>query len=125
MKKNILTITLIFVLTSAIAQETIMIPKFLQNSMDSITKQNFNKSLETFFTEIKQGEINVDLLTPKKLELTKSALWELVNYETKKDSAAAQIQDKQLINVYPISSGKYYISISYTYQNLIQFFSTL
>jgi len=97
-------------------KKTIVIPKFLQNSMDSITKQNFNQSLESFFSEMKQGKINEDLLTPKNADLTKSILQELVNYETKKDSTSAKIQDKQLINIYPISNEKYFISISYIYQ---------
>ncbi|MEO6902523.1 MAG: hypothetical protein ABI315_05130 [Bacteroidia bacterium] len=117
MIKKILTLALIIVFTSAIAQETILIPKYLQNSMDSITKQNFNQSLEIFFSEMKQGKINENLLTPAKADLTKSQLQELVKYETKKDSTTAKIQDKQLINVYPISTDKYFISISYTYQN--------
>ena len=116
MKKNILTITLIFVVTSAIAQETIIKPNFLQYSMDSITKQDFNRSLETLFSEMKQGKINEKLLLSKRSELTESALQELVNYEKKKDSAAAQIQDKQLINIYSISADEFYLSISYTYQ---------
>lgn len=104
-------------LTSAIAQETVVIPKYLQNSMDSIAKQNFNQSLETFFSEMKQGKINENFLTPRGADLSKSQLQELVNYETKKDSTAKKIQDKQLINIYPISRDKYFISISYTYQN--------
>ncbi len=116
MKKIILTITLIFVLTTAFAQETIVIPTFLQSSMDSITKQNFNQSLETFFLEMKQGKVNEEFLTLKRADLTKSQLQELVNYETKKDSTVSKIQDKQLINIYPISKDNYYISISYIYQ---------
>ena len=117
MIKNFVTITLIFAFTSVIAQETIIIPKYLKNSMDSITKQNFNQSLETFFLEMKQGTINEDFLSPKTADITKSQLQELVNYEMRKDSTAKKKQDKQLINVYPISNDKYFISISYTYQN--------
>ncbi|SDF57504.1 hypothetical protein [Cellulophaga baltica] len=117
MIRKIVTLTLIFALNSAIAQETIEIPRFLQNSMDSITKQNFNQSLETFFLEMEQGKLNEDYLTPQRADLTKSQLQELVNYETKKDSTAKKIQDKQLINIYPISSDKYSITISYIYQN--------
>ena len=73
-------------LTSAIAQETIIKPKFLKYSMDSITKVNFNKSLESFFLEMNQGKINEDFLTPERVELTKSQLQELVSYEIKKDN---------------------------------------
>ncbi|CAM1346975.1 hypothetical protein [Tenacibaculum insulae] len=117
MTRKIVTLILIFALNSAIAQKTIKIPRFLQNSMDSITKQNFNQSLETFFLEMKQGKLNEDLLTPQRADLTKSQLQELVNYETKKDSTAKKNQDKQLINIYPISKDKYFITISYIYQN--------
>ena len=117
MTRTIVTLISIFVFTSAIAQEAIVIPKYLQNPMDSITKQSFNQSLEIFFSEMEQGKINEDLLTPKRADLTKSQLQELVNYEIKKDSIAKETQDKFLINIYPISSDKYFIIISYTYQN--------
>ncbi|WP_427622682.1 hypothetical protein, partial [Pseudomonas hunanensis] len=117
MIKKIVTVLLIFALTSTIAQESVGIPRYLQNPMDSITKQNFNKTLETFFSEMEQGKLTEDLLTPQRADLTKSQLQELMNYETKKDSSAKKIQDKQLINIYPISTDNYLITISYTYQN--------
>ena len=117
MTRKILTLTLIFAFTSAIAQEAILKPNFLQYSMDSITKVNFNKSLESLFAEMNQGKINEDILTPERAELTKSQLQGLVKYESKKDSTAAKIQDKQLINVYPISTNKYFLSLSYINEN--------
>ncbi len=116
MTKNILTIILLFSFTTLSAQETIVIPKFLNNPMDSITKQNFNQSLESFFSEVTKGKINERLLTSKRAELTQSQLQELVNYETKKDSSALNLKDKQLINVYPVSNNEYFISVSYTFQ---------
>ena len=48
---------------------------------------------------MEQGKINEDLLTPKRADLTKSQLQELVNYEIKKDSIAKETQDKFLINI--------------------------
>lgn len=117
MIQKILTLTFIFSLTSGIAQENILKPIFLKYSMDSITKVNFNKSLESFFSEMRQGRINEDLLTPKREKLTKSQLQELVSYETGKDSITAKIQDKQLINIYPISTDKYFLSITYINQS--------
>ncbi|UII76326.1 hypothetical protein LV716_00605 [Flagellimonas sp. HMM57] len=114
MIKNILTIILLFLFTALFAQETVIIPHFLQNPMDSIKKQNFNQSLESLLSEITKGKINESLLTPKRVELTQSLLQELVNYEKKKDSSALKFKDKQLINVYPISNGEYFVSISYT-----------
>jgi hypothetical protein len=116
MIKNNLTIILLFSFTTLFAQETVVIPRFLNSPMDSITKQNFNQSLESFFSEMTNGKIDESLLTPKKAELTHSQLQELVNYETKKDSSALKHKDKQLINVYPISNNEYFISVSYTYQ---------
>ncbi|WP_396632587.1 hypothetical protein [Maribacter sp. R86514] len=117
MIRKIVTVLLIFALTSAIAQESVGIPRYLQNPMDSITKQNFNETLETFFSEMEQGKLSEDLLTPQRADLTKSQLQELMNYEAKKDSSAKKIQDKQLINIYPISTDNYLVTISYTYQN--------
>jgi len=116
MIKNNLTIILLFSFTTLFAQETILIPKFLKNPMDSITKQNFNQSLESLFSEMKKGKIDESLLTPKKAELTQSQLQELVNYEIKKDSSELKNKDKQLINIYPVSNNEYFISVSYTYQ---------
>ncbi len=116
MTKNILSIILLFSFTTLSAQETIVIPKFLNNPMDSITKQNFNQSLESFFSKVTKGKINERLLTSKRAELTQSQLQELVNYETKKDSSALNLKDKQLINVYPVSNNEYFISVSYTFQ---------
>ena len=113
MTSKYFTLILTFVFSSAIAQETIIKPNFLQNSMDSITKVNFNKSLESLFLEISHGKINEDLLTSNRLELTKSQLQELVNYEINKDSTTATIQDKQLINIYPISTNEYFLSLAY------------
>lgn len=117
MIQKFLTLVLISVFISAVAQKTIVIPKHLQNSMDSIKKQNLSQSLETFFSEMKVGRIDEDLLTAKRADLTKRRLQELVNYESKKDSLAQKIEDKQLINIYPISDNEYFISISYTYHN--------
>ncbi|AZJ35222.1 hypothetical protein [Tenacibaculum singaporense] len=116
MLKNTLTIILFFALTTLFAQEAVIIPRFLYNPMDSISKQNFNQSLESFFSEITKGKINKSLLTPKRAELTQSQLQELISYETKKDSTTSKLQDKRLINLYPISNNDYFISISYTHQ---------
>jgi hypothetical protein len=100
------------VITSATAQDIILKPTYVQYSMDSITKLNFNKSLELLFSNISQGIINEELLSPEKAELPRSQLQELVNYETRKDSSAAKIQDKQLVNIYPISNDQYFPSLA-------------
>ncbi len=115
--KKYLALILPFVLTATIAQETIIKPNFLNYSMDSITKVNFDESLESLFLEINRGNIREDLLTFKRAELTKSQLQELVSFETKKDTSEAKIGDKQLINVYPISANEYFISIAYIEPN--------
>lgn len=115
--KKIVIVTLIFSVTSAIAQETILKPQFPTSAIDSITYLNFNNSLESFFHEIGQGKINEKWLTPQKGEFTKTVLQEIVNYEIKKDSLNAKIQDKQLINLYPISTDKYFTTISYISYN--------
>ncbi|WP_375578875.1 hypothetical protein ABWH96_17920 [Marivirga tractuosa] len=114
MKRTIFTITLsLLIAFTAFAQETVLKPVYLRNSMDSIAQEQFNQSLETLFSEIIQGKINEDLLTPKRAELTKSILQEFVTFESRKDSAAAATQDKQLINIYPISDNEYFLSVAY------------
>ncbi|GFD83005.1 hypothetical protein MHM83_09265 [Tenacibaculum sp. Mcav3-52] len=117
MLKKILNLIFFFCYTLVFAQETVIIPKFLFNPMDSITKQSFNKSLESFFFELTKGKVNENLLTPKRKKLTSSQLQKLVDYEIRKDSLALKYKDKKLINIYPLSDkNKYFISISYNYQ---------
>lgn len=116
MIKNIATIILLFSIQVAFAQEILVIPQFLQNPMDSTTEQNFNRSLKSFFSEIKKGKISTHALTPKRAELTRLQLQKFVNYEAEKDSSASKSQDKQLINVYPISKNEYLFTVSYTRQ---------
>lgn len=118
MIKRILTLTLLFSFSAVIAQKAIVKPKFLKYSMDSITKVNFNTSLDSLYLEVEQDKLTDTWLTPEKAALTKSQLQDLVEYEARKDSAAAQVQDKQLINIYPISKDKYFLSIAYNYQRL-------
>lgn len=101
------------------SQETLVIPEFLKNPMDSITKKDFNQSLASFFYKLTQGEIDRKMLTPHNAALTESVLQELANYETKKDSAALSYKDKQLINVYPISDEQYFISVTYSGDKVI------
>ena len=103
----------IFAFHSTMAQEAIVMPEYLQTSMDSVTKQRFNESLEILFSDIEHGKVNDDLLTPKRVGLAKSLFQKLIRYETRKDSVIGATQDKSLINCYPISSDKYYITISY------------
>ena len=117
MKRIIATLVLTFAFTNLIAQETIVIPKYLQNSMDSIKKINFNRSINNLFFHIEKGNINEDLLSLQNIDLTKSLFQNLIGYETKKDSIDKKIKDKKLINVYPISKDKYFLTVSYIYKN--------
>ncbi len=114
-KKSIIIILVLF-FKSVFAQETVVVPNYLNNVMDSITKQNFIQSLDSFFSEIEKGKIKENLLTFKNAALTKTQLQELVNYEKSKDSSVLNLRDKKLINVYPISSNEYFIKISYSFQ---------
>ncbi len=114
-KHSLTLITFLFSFGTLLAQETVVIPRFLQNPMDNTTKQNFNQSLESFFFQMTKGTIDESMLTSKRAELTQSQLQELVNYETNKDSVTLKLKDKQLINIYPISDIEYFLSISYTY----------
>ena len=111
---RVLLFTLTLILSSiTIAQEAVLKPRFIKNEMDSLTAISFNSSLQAFFSEMAQGEINDQWLTADKAALTKSQLQELANYEIHKDSSVTDLQDKQLINLYPISANQYFISISY------------
>ena len=111
-------IVLILLLTqSTLFSQIIVKPKHLNYPMDSITKQKFNRDLESLFLEIQKDQISEEFITTKNAELTKSQLQELVDYELKKDSSTVQIQDKQLVNIYPISNNKYLFSLAYVDSN--------
>ncbi|MEX0274967.1 MAG: hypothetical protein AB3N16_11375, partial [Flavobacteriaceae bacterium] len=82
--------------------------------MDSITKQNFEQSLETLFSEIARGKIKDGLLTPHNAGLTKFLLQQLMDHGTKKEDSVIKTLDTQLINVYPVATNEHFISISFT-----------
>lgn len=117
MLKKILTFQLFLIISSTVAQDIIVKPEDVKYPMDSITKMNFNQTLESFFKDIGQGTVNPDYLTAKRSALTTSILEEIVSYETSKDSTTVKIQDKQLINIIPVSDDAYSFSIIYTNQN--------
>ena len=111
MKKNIILILVL--VQSTVFSQVIVKPKHLNYPMDSITKQKFNSDLESLFLEIQKNQISDVFISPKNSELTKSQLQELADYESKKDISVFQSQDKQLINIYPISNSKYLFSLAY------------
>lgn len=116
-KYSLALIISLFSFSLLFAQETVVIPRFLKNPMDIATKQNFNQSLESFFSKMTRGTIDERMLTSKRARLTQSQLQELVNYETYKDSVTLKLKDKQLVNIYPISNTEYLLTISYTYNH--------
>ena len=116
-KYSLTLIISLFSFSLIFAQETVVIPRFLKNPMDIATKQNFNQSLESFFSKITKGTIDESMLTSQRARLTQSQLQELVNYETHKDSVTLKLKDKQLVNIYPISNTEYLLTISYTYNH--------
>ena len=97
----------------AAAKEPIEKPHFLNYSMDDKTQRYFEKSVDALFTAIINGKISDSLLSPKMAALTFPMLQELIDYESKNKSHNLKIQDKKLINVYPISSQSYFLTISF------------
>jgi hypothetical protein len=113
MSKSLLIICLFFIIISVSAEAQILKPDYINYPMDSVAKIEFDKQLESFFINISNGHIMDTDLSSKNRELTKSQLQELVRYESGKDSATVKLADKQLINIYPISKDKYFISMAY------------
>jgi hypothetical protein len=117
MKQTITTLAIIFSISTGFSQSKINIPKDVKFLMDSITKVSILNTLDTLFMELQQDTINPKYLTPKNLELTKSALRDLIQYESKKDSISSKLHDKQLMNIYPISENEQLLTISYIKPN--------
>ncbi|QSS97588.1 hypothetical protein [Psychroflexus sp. ALD_RP9] len=118
---KMIRLIIIFVLTlvfnSSIAQEAINVPQYLNLPLDSTSEQKFRKSLNDLFSDLYTGNINKALITPKRFNLTVSQLQVLINYEARKTDSAKELQDKFLINCYPVSSKDYIVKISYINQN--------
>ncbi len=114
MRKRLLLIVLFFTLYTSVAQDIVEKPDFVNYAIDSLTKKRINTSLELLFSNIIKGVSNSKYLTSKHIKLTESSLKVLEGYESRKDSVTLKIQDKRLINMYPISDHEYSLLISYT-----------
>ncbi len=117
MKQTITTLAIIFSISITFAQSNIKIPDYVNFTMDSLTKVSVLNTFDALFTELKQGTINTDYLTPKNSDLTKSVLQDLMDYELKKDSITSKLEDKQLINIYPVSKNEQFLTIIYDQPN--------
>lgn len=94
-------------------KEFIEQPNYIKCAMDSLDKTTFKQHLQQLFIDINKGEISDSLLYQKNAKITKVSLAKLSSYETKKDSLQSKHYDKQLINCYPVSKDKYFVTVSY------------
>jgi len=117
MKKTILILNLILLFINANAQETIVKPNYLNYEMEEITKESITKTLDSLYIQMSQGKLNTDFISANKTDLTISTLETFQLHELGKDSTRLKIQDKQLINIHPISKNKYSLSIAYVSPN--------
>ncbi len=117
MTKTSLTLAFCFILSTAVAQMRVVKPRYVKNTMDSITAAQFNKSLNGFYSQVVNENLTDEWLTPKNAVFTKKIFEELETYEIRKNEVRSKIWDKQLINIYPIGKNKYFLAIAYTYNS--------
>lgn len=115
MKKNSLILILLFISFHIKAQDFVTIPNHIK--IDSLTQSSIIQNLDSLYKHINIGKIDTSLITPLKRDFTLTIFKKLHNYELKKDSAQKEINEKQLINIYPISKNQHAVSIAYLIKN--------
>lgn len=113
---KVLTSAFLFLTATIIivqGQSVISKPNFLNIDADSITKENLLKSIENLFVSIDNGKLDSTLINHENRKLTNSILISLKGNEDNEKDSIKKFYKRQLINLYPISSTEYFISIAY------------
>ncbi|WP_291725829.1 hypothetical protein [Bernardetia sp.] len=114
MKKYVIAFVLILVSIQIQAQDFIVIPKHI--NIEGREKKKVIQQLDSLLHQIIIQKLDTNLISKNKRDFTISVIDKLMRYEQKKDSVAKLILDKQLINIYPIDSQQYSISVAYLYK---------
>lgn len=114
-KKNLTS--LLFILTLIIlkvqGQSVISRPTYLNIDTDQNTKDNILKSVDTLFLQIDKGKLDTNSISKDNYKLTIATLTSLRGTEDNKKDSIANFYKRQLINLYPISTTDYFISVAY------------
>ena len=109
--KNLTSGLLILTTLQTNAQYLITKPSFLNYEIESSLKMRITNSLDSLFATINRGKTDTNLVDKSNYLLNLSIINSLRDYEN--SDSIKDFYKKQLINLYPISSNDYFISIAY------------
>ena len=116
MNKKIIT-SIIFILSllsyNLYGQNVIQIPKYLTFDTDLKTKENLLNSINNLFESIDNNTLDTTLINNDGYTLTTAILNSLKGNEDNIKDSIKNFYKRQLINLYPISTKEYFISIAY------------
>ncbi len=94
-------------------QSVISKPVFLTIDTDSITKVNLLVSIDNLFKSIDNNKLDSTSINKDNRKLTIFTLNSLKGYENSEKDSLKNFYKRQIINLYPISTTEYFISIAY------------
>ena len=116
MNKNIIT-SIIFILSllsyNLYGQNVFQVPKYLTFDTDLKTKENLLNSINNLFESIDNNTLDTTLINNDGYTLTTAILNSLKGNEDNIKDSIKNFYKRQLINLYPISTNEYFISIAY------------
>ena len=112
MKRIFVLIALIQIFSSVLSQSTIISSEYIYYDMKEESKDAVIQTLDSLYQQLSIGKLDKRYVSKTTSDLTISTLEKIQYYESQKDSSVHHIVDKQLINIYPISSNKYFLSIA-------------
>lgn len=95
------------------AQNVLLKPAYLNYQIDSLTKSKILTSLEVLFDQIKNDKIDPALIYRENAALSRSVMTSFAGMEENKQDSITDFYRKQLINIYPVSTNEYWISIAF------------
>ena len=116
MNKNIIT-SIIFILSllsyNLYGQNVFQVPKYLTFDTDLKTKENLLNSINNLFESIDNNTLDTTFINNDGYTLTTAILNSLKGNEDNIKDSIKNFYKRQLINLYPISTKEYFISIAY------------
>lgn len=107
--------SLLFILALTIlnvqGQTLISRPNYLTIDADKDVKDNILKSLDTLFSQVDNGKLDTNSINRDIYKLTLSTLISLKGNEN--NDSITNFYKRQIINLYPISTFEYFISVAY------------
>jgi hypothetical protein len=96
----------------AYSQTNIYKPAYLNCEIDSPQKIKIYASLDTLFSQIAKGKISETIISKENSALSISILQSLAGIEKSNTDSIADFYKKQLINIYPVTTNEFWISLA-------------